>query len=91
MTELLTGAVEVRVDVTQSPVAIRRDGAWHDVREIALTWRVETDWWRVPVTSADDLGGVRRDYVRCLLADGECIDVCRDINSGDWFWVRRYD
>jgi hypothetical protein len=29
--------------------------------------------------------------VRCLLADGECVDIYRDLLSGAWFWSRRYD
>jgi len=82
MSELLSGDAEVRTGANGSPVAVRCAGAWRDVTEVALTWRVETDWWRVPV---------RRDYVRCLLAGGECVDVYRDLESGVWFWLRRYD
>lgn len=82
MTELLTGAAEVRTDAAGSPLAVRCAGAWHDVTEVVLTWRVETDWWRTPI---------RRDCVRCLLAGGECVDVYRDLESGSWFWLRRYD
>jgi len=82
MTELLHGDVEVRVDAAGEPRAVRMHGVWRDVDEVALTWRVETDWWRAPV---------RRDYMRCLLAGGECIDMYRDIDRGEWALVRRYD
>jgi len=62
--------------------ALRFDGGWREVLEVAARWRVETDWWRTPV---------RREYVRCLLSGGECVDVYRDLDSGGWFRVRRYD
>jgi hypothetical protein len=82
MTELLEGTVEVRVSDRGVPVALRIASGWRAVEEVANTWRVETDWWRKPV---------RRDYVRCVMSDGECVDVYRDLDSGAWCWVRRYD
>ena len=82
MTELLGGAVEVRVGCQAAPTALRFDGSWRELVDIALTWRVETDWWRAPV---------RRDYVRCLLSGGECVDIYRDLEDGTWYWTRRYD
>lgn len=82
MTELLTGTAEVRADAGGSPSAVRVDGVWRAVREVALTWRVETDWWRTPV---------RRDYVRCLLSQDACVDLYRDLETGVWHWERRYD
>ena len=81
MTELLAGEAEVRVS-DGVPVAVRTAAGWRDVAEVAVRWRVETDWWR---------SAVRRDYVRCLLSDGECVDLYRDLDTGDWHWVRRYD
>lgn len=82
MTELFAGEAEVRATAGGLPAAVRTPAGWRAVSEVALTWRVETDWWRVPV---------RRDYVRCLLAGGECIDVYRDLERGTWHWVRRHD
>lgn len=82
MTELLSGTVEVRTEDADIPVAVRVDGVWRNVVDIALTWRVETDWWRA---------AARRDYTRCLLANGECIEIYRDLDAGEWFWLRRYD
>jgi hypothetical protein len=52
------------------------------VAEVVNTWRVETDWWRTPVG---------RDYMRCLLNDGECIDLYRNLETGEWHRERRYD
>jgi len=82
MTELIDSQAEVRVASTGMPAALRTPGGWRTVSEIAITWRVETDWWRAPV---------RRDYVRCLLGDGECVDIYRDLETGSWHWSRRHD
>lgn len=82
MTELLSGETEVRTHPDGAPAAVRIDGAWRSVSEVALTWRVETDWWRAPV---------RRDYVRCLLRQGACIDLYLDLETATWHWERRYD
>lgn len=82
MTELLEGAVDVRIDASGRPAAIRTGSVWGRVAEVVNTWRVETDWWRTPVG---------RDYVRCLLVDGECIDLYRDLETGVWHRERRYD
>ena len=82
MTELLNSVAEVRAGSTGVPTAVRLDGAWRAVREVALTWRVETDWWRTVV---------RRDYVRCLLGNGACVDLYHDLETGTWHWERRYD
>ncbi len=81
MTELLEGEAEVRA-AASVPTAVRTPDGWRQVAEVALVWRVETDWWRA---------AVRRDYVRCLLAGGECVDVYRDLETDGWHWARRYD
>ena len=82
MTELLEGIVEVRTGADGRPVAIRDGSKWVPVAEVVNTWRVETDWWRIPVG---------RDYVRCLLDDGDCVDLYRDLETGAWHRERRYD
>jgi len=82
MTELLTGVAEVRTGPDGTPVALRLGGVWRTVTEVALTWRVETDWWRTPV---------RRDYARLLLRTGACVDLYHDLARGTWHWERSYD
>ncbi|MBV9100569.1 MAG: hypothetical protein JOZ46_11615 [Candidatus Dormibacteraeota bacterium] len=84
MTELLAAEAEVRLDPEGRLAAVRVPDGWRRVDELALTWRVETDWWR-PATP------IRRDYVRCLLAGGECVELYRDLDAGSWHWARRYD
>jgi hypothetical protein len=83
VTELLDGAVEVRGDDPATPTALRTDAGWRRVERVVTRWVVETDWWRRPV---------HREYLRCLLAGGECCELYRDL-AGDsgWSWSRRYD
>ena len=90
MTELLTTAVRVRCDAAGRPQAVLRGGGGDDgaaptaaVEAIVNHWRVQTDWWRA--------APVCRDYWRCLLAGGECVELCCDRGSGAWEITRRYD
>jgi len=96
VTELLSGAAEVRVDERAGTIsAVRLGGCWQPVRRVANRWVVETDWWRAPV---------RRHYLRLLLGGGaqllraeggqsppECVELYRDLDTGLWHWSRRYD
>jgi hypothetical protein len=81
MTELLTGAVEVR-SRDGAPDALLTAAGWRGVAQVLNHWRVETDWWR---------SRVRREYFRCLLSDGECVDLYQDLDTASWHWCRRYD
>jgi len=81
MTELLEGLIEVAGEAPALS-AVRLPQGWRVVSRVANSWIVETDWWRAPV---------RRHYLRLLLADGECVEVYRDLDTGDWRLVRRYD
>lgn len=82
MTELLCEPVEVRTGPDGAPLAIRLAGRWRPVTRTVNRWLVETDWWRAPA---------RRDYRRCLTADGECLEIYLDLESGKWWLSRRYD
>ena len=82
MTELLEGAVDVRGTDTTTPAALRTEAGWRRIERVVARWVVDTDWWRRPV---------RREYLRCLLAGGECCELYRDLDSGGWSWSRRYD
>jgi hypothetical protein len=82
MTELLDAEVSVRTGAGGAVAAVRLDGRWEELERVAAGWRVETDWWREPV---------RRDYWRCLLRSGDCVEICRDHASERWSLVRRYD
>jgi hypothetical protein len=83
MTELLdAGEGEVRTAPDGSPVAVRTGGGWREVTRTVNRWVVETDWWRTPV---------RREYRRCLVAGGDCLELCRELGSPRWSVIRRYD
>jgi hypothetical protein len=82
VTELLDGTVEVRGDDPATPSALRTAAGWRRVERVVTRWVVDTDWWRRPV---------RREYLRCLLAGGECCELYRDLEEGGWCWSRRYD
>jgi hypothetical protein len=83
MTELLEAAEgEVRTGPDGGPAAVRTGGGWREVTRTLNRWVVETDWWRVPV---------RREYRRCLVAGGDCLELCRELDSPRWSVVRRYD
>lgn len=84
MTELLEGAVAVRGQGREPgvPAAVRTEAGWRRVERVATRWVVETDWWRRPI---------RREYLRILLAGGECCELYRDLDGDGWFWSRRYD
>lgn len=81
MTELLAGEAAVRV-AGGLPGSVRTSSGWRAVEEVVSRWRVETDWWRRPV---------RRDYFRCLLSGGECVELFVDLDTESWSWSRRYD
>jgi hypothetical protein len=83
VTELLEAAEgEVRTGPDGGPAAVRTGGGWREVTRTVNRWVVETDWWRVPV---------RREYRRCLVAGGDCLELCRELDSPRWSVVRRYD
>jgi hypothetical protein len=82
VTELLEGAVEVRGGDATTPGALRTEAGWRGIERVVTRWVVDTDWWRRPV---------RREYLRCLIAGGECCEIHRDLDSGGWAWSRRYD
>ena len=82
VTELIEGAVEVRGGDQDTPAALRTEMGWRRIERVVTRWMVETDWWRQPV---------RREYLRCLLAGGECCELFHDLEGGGWCWSRRYD
>jgi hypothetical protein len=82
VTELLEGAAEVRGGDATTPAWLRTAAGWCRVERVVNRWVVDTDWWRRPV---------RREYLRCLLADGECCEIYHDLDDGGWSWSRRYD
>ena len=78
----LTAPLTVRCDRSGDPAWLRMDGRRRQVRSVVARWRITTGWWSIPVD---------RDYWRCLLDGGECIELCRDVDGERWWLSRRYD
>ena len=83
MTRLLADPVGVEVELSQgAPVRVREgQGALRRVDRVCARWRVEADWWRVPVA---------REYWKLLLGETVC-EVYRDRLTGQWWLSRVYD
>jgi hypothetical protein len=65
--------VEVRANARGAPCAV----AGVPVEAVREEWLVEDRWW----TSTP----LRRRYYELALADGRCVVVFRDLESGRWF------
>lgn len=82
MTRLLREhpAIEVELDTTGQPAAIR----WNGRRELVETcnrWRIEEAWWREPIA---------RDYVKVAGAHWLAL-IYHDLIRGTWHLERLYD
>jgi len=85
--------IGVELDAIGLPRRVDIPGAgWHEVVAVCARWRVETDWWRAPVTreywklglktKTSGSGGTEPD-VLC--------DVYRDRTEDRWRLTRVYD
>ena len=101
MTELLDGIADVRFGASGAIRAVRLAGGWSTINRVANQWLVETDWWRTPVRRhyvrllLAGRGGGRR-ATGSGTADrqdptDECVELYRDLETGEWHWSRRYD
>ena len=74
------------IQVTLNRLGLPDVFVWHNrqhpVQGIADFWRVDTEWWRVRVW---------RDYFTLYTRTGLMVIVYRDILSGEWYLLRRYD
>lgn len=82
MTELFDLPVEVRLAGDGRVEALRLPEGWRVVTRTVNRWLVEIDWWRDPV---------RREYRRCLVRSGGCVELYHDLETGAWHLARRYD
>jgi hypothetical protein len=101
MTELLCGVAEVRLGPSGDLRAVHLAGGWRKVSRVANQWLVETDWWRTPVRRhyvrllLESRGGDRQasgpGAANRQVAADECVELYRDLDTGEWHWSRRYD
>ena len=70
--------VETRPD--GEPAAIKWRGRWIDVATVVDRWRIDDEWWRVPIA---------RLYRRVVLVDDQLLTLYEDMTDGRWY-VQRY-
>jgi len=69
--------VEVELDERGAPIVVTREtGNGKRVESIGETWRIDDEWWRVPI--------VRR-YVEVILEGGGRVVLLEDLVTGEWF------
>ena len=69
--------VEVELDERGVPIVVTREtGNGKRVESIGETWRIDDEWWRVPI--------VRR-YVEVILEGGGRVVLLEDLVTGEWF------
>jgi hypothetical protein len=72
----------VELDASGSPAAVKaavgRSGgrAVCTVEAILETWRIDDEWWRLPIS---------RRYYEVVLEGGGRVVLFEDLVSGDWF------
>lgn len=85
MTRLLDSPEHALVDLINGvPAVVATGEGRHSVRRVCARWRVESDWWRRPVS---------REYWKLELAGAEDLlcDLYRDQLTGEWWLSRLYD
>jgi hypothetical protein len=85
MSRLLESPVLVQVELQAGiPGRVTESGTRRPVLGVCARWRVESDWWRSPVS---------REYWKLELggpAEVLC-DLYRDCLTGEWWLSRLYD
>jgi len=71
--------VTVEVDVDGRPTAVTAvRGAPCGVEAVLETWRLDDEWWRVPIA---------RRYVEAVLDGGRHVVLYCDLGTGEW-WMQ---
>ncbi len=74
--------LKVRVNGHSQPARLTWPSGRHErVVEVVHRWRVDDDWWRVPIN---------RTYYK-VLTPTRLLEVYVDLNTGDWFLERVVD
>ena len=76
--ELDASGSPATVKVSDSRTVGRSDGMLK-VEFVNETWRLDDEWWRVPI---------HRRYFEVVLEDGRRAVLFEDLNTGDWFIQR---
>lgn len=75
--------VDVTLDTANAPREIHWTGSGESavVLEVCSRWRVDDDWWRLPIT---------RIYYK-LRTEEALLELFQDCSSGEWFLERVHD
>jgi hypothetical protein len=69
--------VIVELDARGTPTIVKREtGNEKRIESIGETWRIDDEWWRVPI--------VRR-YLEVIVEGGGRIVLFEDLKTGEWF------
>ena len=83
MSRLLAEPTPVAVETREAvPVRLRAGRRSHRVERVLARWRLETDWWRAPLS---------REYWKLLLSGDLVCEVYQDRADGAWRLTRWYD
>jgi len=68
--------VRVRTDDRGTPLKVARGRRTHAVAAERERWRIEDEWWRIPVS---------RSYHAVVLESGQLATLYQDLTTGRWF------
>ena len=68
--------VQVRAGDHGLPVEVRLDRTALQVEAVRESWRIDDEWWRVPI---------HRIYHQVVLEDGRVLTLYRDLVDGRWY------
>ncbi len=69
--------VTVRVDGDGRPRAVRGRRGWVGVAGIREDWRIDDEWWRIPLS---------RHYFEVILEGGRPLLLYHDRMEGGWYF-----
>jgi len=67
--------VEVEIGAAGLPEMVER----HAVESVGETWRIDDEWWRLPIS---------RRCVEVILDGGKHVVLFEDLTTGEW-WVQK--
>ena len=70
----------MRLESTDAPVALRRNGSWLNVIELLDRYRTDDRWWTERL--------VARTYYELLLVDGRTVTIFHDEIESSWYEQR---